>query len=67
MTEAALAEVNQAIDSLKSNSSIDEVTLKPANSFYRRIQHQQIVDAGFHSFSVGEGPDRAVKVARKGE
>jgi len=41
------------------------VTLKPTNSFYRRIQHQQIVESGYHSFSVGEGPDRAVKVARK--
>lgn len=62
---AALAEVEQAIAQLKADANLDEVTLKPANSFYRRIQHQKIVDLGFHSFSVGEGPDRAVKVARK--
>lgn len=67
LTESALAEVDQAIASLKSNPSLDEVTLKPANSYYRRIQHQKIVDSGYHSFSVGEGPDRAVKVARKEE
>lgn len=65
MTEAALAEADQAIASMRADASIEEVTLKPTNSFYRRIQHQQIVDAGFHSFSVGEGADRAVKVARK--
>ncbi len=65
MTEAALAEVDQAIAQLRSDTSVEEVMLKPTNSFYRRIQHQKIVDAGFHSFSVGEGPSRAVKVARK--
>lgn len=60
-----MAEVNQAIEQLRSNADVGEVTLKPNNSFYRRIQHQAIVDAGFHSQSVGEGPDRAVKIARK--
>ena len=58
-------EADRAIEKLKSDASLDEVALKPTNSYYRRIQHQQIVDAGFHSYSVGEGPDRAVKVSRK--
>jgi predicted RNA-binding protein Jag len=42
------------------------VKLKPTNSFYRRVQHQKIVDSGFESSSVGEGADRAVQVTRKG-
>lgn len=65
LTDAAMAEVDQALASLRDNPSMGEVVLKPTNSFYRRIQHQKIVDAGFNSASVGEGPDRAVKVARK--
>lgn len=67
LTDLAMAEVDQAIDRLRQDTSVDEVTLKPTNSFYRRIQHQKIVDSGYHSVSVGEGPDRAVKVARKGD
>jgi hypothetical protein len=62
---AALADVQDAIKRLASEPGLDEVTLKPANSFYRRIQHQNIVDAGYSSFSVGEGSERAVKVSRK--
>jgi hypothetical protein len=67
MTEQATQEVERAIKMLVDDSALDEVTLKPTNSFYRRIQHQHIVDMGYHSFSVGEGPDRAVKVARREE
>lgn len=62
---AALADVQDAIKRLASEPGLDEVTLKPTNSFYRRIQHQNIVDAGYSSFSVGEGSERAVKVSRK--
>ena len=65
MTDVALAEVDRAIETLRADTSLDEVTLKPQNSFYRRVQHQKIVDAGFFSNSVGEGPERAVKVGRK--
>jgi predicted RNA-binding protein Jag len=43
------------------------VILKPNNSFYRRLQHQRAVELGFDSFSVGEGPDRSVRIARKDE
>ncbi|MBM4250918.1 MAG: hypothetical protein FJ146_03030 [Deltaproteobacteria bacterium] len=65
LTDKAMAEVNQAIATLRSDSSVQEITLLPTNSFYRRIQHQEIVDAGFVSNSVGEGADRAVKITRK--
>lgn len=65
LMDEAMAEVDRAIESLRSDESMDEVLLKPQNSFYRRIQHQKIVDSGYHSFSVGEGPDRAVRVARR--
>ena len=65
LKEKALAEVAQAISTMKTDSSVSEVDLNPTNSFYRRIQHQEIVDAGFVSNSVGEGPERAVKITRK--
>lgn len=61
---AALADVTQAIQQLSTDASLIEVVLKPTNSFYRRIQHQKVVDAGYSSFSVGEGAQRAVKVSR---
>ncbi|MEN9834124.1 MAG: hypothetical protein RL011_317 [Pseudomonadota bacterium] len=65
LTEKALAEVSQAISTIRTDSSVHEITLLPTNSFYRRIQHQEVVDAGFVSNSVGEGADRAVKITRK--
>ncbi|MCX6109445.1 MAG: hypothetical protein NTZ90_07575 [Proteobacteria bacterium] len=65
LTVVALAEVDQAIAELQSNGTKQDITLKPTNSFYRRLQHQKIVDAGFNSNSVGEGPDRAVQISRK--
>lgn len=64
-SDAALAEVDQAIRTLESQPSLNEVRLTPQNSFYRRIQHQKIVDAGFVSQSVGEGPSRAVTISRQ--
>ena len=61
----AMSEVDAAIAKLKSEPGVAEVVLKPTNSFYRRIQHQKAIDEGFHSSSVGEGPDRAVMVTRE--
>jgi predicted RNA-binding protein Jag len=61
-----LREVDDALGKLREDSSLQSVKLKPTNSFYRRVQHQKIVDSGFESSSVGEGADRAVKVTRKG-
>jgi hypothetical protein len=60
----ALAAVDEAISKITSGE-VEEVFLKPVNSFYRRIQHQYAVDKGFESCSVGEGNERGVKVAKK--
>ena len=64
-TEAqALAAVDEAISKINAGE-VQEVFLKPVNSFYRRIQHQYAVDKGYESASVGEGNERGVKVAKK--
>ncbi len=60
----ALAAVDEAISKITAGE-VEEVFLKPVNSFYRRIQHQYAVDKGFESCSVGEGNERGVKVAKK--
>lgn len=65
---SALKDVTEAISKLDGKNgkeSLDEIILKPANSFYRRLQHQRAVELGFDSFSVGEGKDRSVRIARK--
>jgi hypothetical protein len=61
---ATLALVDQAILTLSSTADLKEVVLAPQNSYYRRLQHQKAVDAGFISDSVGEGKERAVKISR---
>jgi hypothetical protein len=63
MEKQALASVDEAISKITSGQ-VEEVFLKPMNSFYRRIQHQYAVDKGFESTSVGEGQERGVKVAK---
>jgi len=60
----ALASVDEAIAKINSGT-VEEVFLKPMNSFYRRIQHQYAVDKGYESCSVGEGNERGVKVSKK--
>ncbi len=65
LSEKAVAEAAEAISSMQKDTSLAEFTLKPTNSFYRRIQHQYVVDAGYVSNSVGEGADRAVQITRK--
>ena len=60
----ALASVDDAIAKINSGA-VEEVFLKPVNSFYRRIQHQYAVDKGYESCSVGDGNERGVKVAKK--
>lgn len=59
----ALASVDEAISKITSGE-VEEVFLKPMNSFYRRIQHQYAVDKGFESCSVGDGNERGVKVSK---
>ncbi len=61
--KTALAAVDQALAKIQSGE-VEEVFLKPMNSFYRRIQHQYAVDKGFASCSVGEGNERGVKVSK---
>lgn len=63
----ALKEVAAAIRSLKENPDQKEYPLRAANSFYRRIQHQTVVQNGYHSRSAGEGNDRKVIVTRDGQ
>ena len=60
----ALREVQVALDKLSDDDQVNEIKLPPMNSYYRRIQHKKIVDAGFYSLSRGEGPERAVVVMR---
>ena len=60
----ALKEVTVAINRLKEDSQINEYKLPPINSYYRRIQHKNIIDAGFFSLSTGEGSERSVVVLR---
>lgn len=63
--EEAIAEANSAIEKFGNDKDLTEFSLKPRNSYLRRLQHQLIVDAGFESVSVGEGAERAVKIKRK--
>jgi len=46
------------------DSKLKVITLEPQNSFVRRLQHKKIVDSGFISNSVGEGPSRSVQMKR---
>lgn len=62
---AALDAVRTAVDKLRANPSMAEIRLDPSNSFFRRLQHKKAVSEGFHSFSIGEGMQRAVVVTRE--
>lgn len=46
-------------------ASSGDITLKPQNSFFRRIQHKHAVDLGYTTESTGEGKSRAVKIFKK--
>lgn len=65
MEAEALKEVAAAIRALKESPEMAEFPLRAANSFYRRIQHQTVVQNGYHSYSAGEGNDRKVVVTRE--
>ena len=64
--QAALAEVDKAVDLLNNDPKLAFVDLPPTNSFQRRKQHHAVMEHGFKSSSVGEGKDRAVRVSRDG-
>lgn len=66
LTDEMQAEINSAISLLKKDRQQKEVTLKPTNSFYRRLQHKVIAGLGFGSRSLNIGNnERAVRIVRK--
>lgn len=65
LLQPALEECKKAIETLKNNDNIHEISLSPQNSFVRRHQHTTITDAGFDTDSRGEGAYRHVCIIRK--
>lgn len=63
-TDAALNEVQEAVQKLKEDPNLNLIPLRPCNSFLRRMQHEQAKNLGFFSRSEGEGKQRTVVVAR---
>ncbi len=65
LTDAMSSEIKQAVVLLQSDDGRSGVTLKPANSYYRRLQHKMVANLGFTSVSVGDDREsRAVKIVR---
>ena len=61
----AIKEVYEAIDKLREDPKITSLTLKPQNSFIRRIQHKKVHNKpGFSSKSTGIKPNRSLKITR---
>ena len=58
--QAAVQEVEEAINEAKQTRR--PVELNPQNSYLRRVQHQQVDEAGLRSESVGDEPRRRVRV-----
>ena len=64
LTDEMNAEIKSAIALLRGDDK--QVTLKPANSYYRRLQHKVIAELGFNSRSVNkDNNERAVRIVRK--
>lgn len=64
LEEASLADVASGLSVLSKQPEMPEFALRPTNSFYRRLQHQQIARAGLYSYSQGEDPERCVVITR---
>lgn len=65
LTDAMTSEIRNAVALLQDNDGHSGVTLKPANSYYRRLQHKMVANMGFTSISVGDDREsRAVKIVR---
>lgn len=65
LTAAMTSEIKQAVAMMQDDDAHPGVTLKPANSYYRRLQHKMVANLGFTSISVGEEREqRAVKIVR---
>lgn len=66
LTAAMTREIETAITVLQGDNNHPGVTLKPANSYYRRLQHKMVANLGFASISVGvDHESRAVKIVRE--
>lgn len=61
----ALQEAEEAIRAVREGMA-DEVELSPQNAFVRRRQHEMARQAGLYSYSVGEEPNRRVRITRQG-
>lgn len=59
-----IQEVRQAAEVLRTDPGKIEIKLRPANSFFRHLQHSEIKEQGFFSKSAGEGSDRSVVIMR---
>lgn len=58
-------EIQEAVTLMKKNDGHPGVILKPANSYYRRLQHKMVSNMGFTSVSVGTSREnRSVKIVR---
>ena len=65
LTAAMTSEIEAAVALMQDDNDHPGVTLKPANSYYRRLQHKMVANLGFTSISVGdERENRAVKIVR---
>ena len=59
------SEIEEAAVLMREDGLTQGVTLKPANSYYRRLQHKMVSNLGFTSISVGDGRESlAVKIVR---
>ena len=65
LTAEMTSEIEAAVALMQDDNDHPGVTLKPANSYYRRLQHKMVANMGFTSISVGdERENRAVKIVR---
>ena len=65
LTETMTSEIEAAIAIMQGDNAHQGVTLQPANSYYRRLQHKMVSNLGFTSISVGDDREsRAVKIVR---
>lgn len=66
LTAAMTREIEAAISVMQGDNAHPGVTLKPANSYYRRLQHKMVANLGFSSISVGEEHEgKAVKIVHE--
>ncbi len=65
LVKECLAEVSESIQKLKESEELEVLALKPRNSYLRRLQHQEVVQAGLFSYSEGEADKRAVVISKK--